>query len=139
MPERVLDVGTGSGILALAALRLGSRAVVGYDTDPLAVEAARANAERNGLGDRLDVRDGTLPALAGERYPLLLANLVAALLVELAPRLVAHLEPSGVLLASGIVTDRADEVIAALEGAGLIVTDQRDDGDWVALRLEAPQ
>ena len=99
----------------------------------------RANAERNGLGDQLEVRDGTLPAEAGERYPLVLANLVAALLVELAPRLVAHLEPGGMLVASGIITDRSDEVIAALEGAGLIVSERRDDGEWVALRLEAPR
>ena len=60
-------------------------------------------------------------------------------LVELAPRLAAHLEPGGVLVASGIVTDRADEVIAALEAAGLTVRERRDDGEWVALRLEAPR
>ena len=69
----------------------------------------------------------------------MLANLVAALLVELAPRLVAHLEPGGVLVASGIITDRSDEVIAALDGAGLNVRERRDDGEWVALRLEAPR
>jgi ribosomal protein L11 methyltransferase len=103
----------------------------------LAVEAARGNAERNGLGDRLEVRDGTLPAVAEERYPLVLANLVAALLIELAPRLAAHVERGGALVASGIITDRADEVVAALEGAGLIARERRDDGEWVALRLEA--
>ena len=69
----------------------------------------------------------------------MLANLVAALLVELAPRLAAHLEPGGVLVASGIITDRADEVIAALDGAGLILRERHDDGEWVVLRLEAPQ
>jgi ribosomal protein L11 methyltransferase len=136
MPPRILDVGTGSGVLALAALRLGADAAVGYDTDPLAVEAARANAERNGLSDGLEVRDGTLPAAARERYPLVLANLVAALLIELAPRLAAHLEPGGALIASGIITDRADEVVAVLEGAGLDVRERREDGEWVALRLE---
>ena len=137
MPRRILDVGSGSGVLALAALRLGAERAVGYDTDPLAVEAALANAERNGLSDGLEVRDGTLPAVAGERYPLVLANLVAALLIELAARLAAHLEPGGALIASGIVADRADEVVAALEGAGLVVRERRDDGEWVALRLEA--
>jgi ribosomal protein L11 methyltransferase len=135
LPERVLDVGSGSGVLALAALRLGAGSAVGYDTDPLAVDAARANAERNGLGDRLAVRHGTLPEAAETRYPLVLANLVAAILVELAPRLSAHLEPGGVLVAGGIIDARASEVADALGAAGLAVTDRRDDGEWVALRL----
>jgi ribosomal protein L11 methyltransferase len=135
MPARVLDVGSGSGVLALAALRLGAESAVGYDTDPLAVDAARANAERNALADRLDVREGSLPAEAGERYPLVLANLVAALLVKLAPRLSTHLAPGGSLVAGGIIDQRADEVIAALGHAGLVVDERRDDGEWVAFRI----
>jgi ribosomal protein L11 methyltransferase len=139
MPARALDVGCGSGILALAALRLGAETAVGYDTDSLAVDAARANAERNGLDGRLEVRHGTLPEAATERFPLVLANLVAALLVDLAPRLAAHLASGGALVASGIIPGRADEVVQAFEATGLMVTDTRDDGEWVALRLEAPQ
>ncbi|HEX2884428.1 MAG TPA: 50S ribosomal protein L11 methyltransferase [Candidatus Limnocylindria bacterium] len=136
MPARALDVGSGSGILALAALRLGAERVDALDTDPLAVEATRANAERNGLGDRVTAGLGTLPARSAERYPLVLANLVAAVLVELGPRLSAHLEQRGVLLASGIIEPRAAEVVEALERAGLQVTDRRTDGEWVSLRLE---
>ena len=71
-----------------------------------------------------------------DRYGLVLANLVAAILVELAPRLEAHLAPSGVLVASGIIETRAAEVAAALRAAGLEPTDRLDDGDWVSLRLE---
>ncbi len=138
MPARVLDVGSGSGILALAALRLGAETAVGYDTDPLAVDAARANAERNGLGERLEVRPGSLDEVAEERFALVLANLVAALLVDLAPRLAAHLAPGGVLIASGIIAERAGEVVEALGAAGLTVTERRDDGEWVALHVEAP-
>lgn len=137
MPARILDVGCGSGVLALAALRLGASSAVGYDTDALAVEAARANAERNGLAEQLDVRHGSLPDAAEERFPLVLANLVAALLVDLAPRLAAHVETGGVLVAGGIVAGRADEVIEALRAAGLDLAEKRDDGEWVALRLEA--
>ena len=136
MPPSVLDVGCGSGILSLAALRLGAGAAVGLDTDPLAVEATRANAERNGLADRVTVVGGSLPAVAGPRYGLVLANLVAAVLVGLAPRLATHLEPGGVLLASGIIAPRAAEVVGAMEAAGLRVRDRRDDGEWVSLRLE---
>ena len=138
MPGRVLDVGSGSGVLALAALRLGAGSAVGYDTDVVAVEAARANAERNGLGERLEVRHGSLPDSAGELFPLVVANLVAALLVDLAPRLAAHLEPGGTLLAAGIVSARADEVVSALAAAALTVVERRDDGEWVTLRLEGP-
>ena len=138
VPARVLDVGSGSGVLALAALRLGSGSAVGYDTDSLAVEAALANAERNGLADRFAVRHGSLPEVAQERFPLVLANLVAALLVDLAPRLAAHVEAGGTLVASGIVAERAGEVADALAAVALTVVETRDDGEWVALRLEAP-
>ena len=136
MPSRILDVGIGSGILALAALRLGAERAVGYDTDPLAVAAAGENARRNGLGDRLDLRSGTLATTADERYPLVLANLVAAVLIDLAPPLSNHLAADGVLLASGIIAPRAAEVVAAMSAVGLRMADRRDDGEWVSLRLE---
>jgi ribosomal protein L11 methyltransferase len=136
MPASVMDVGCGSGILALAALRLGAGRAIGIDTDPLAVAAARENAARNGLAGRFDVHQGTLPAIAEGRHGLVLANLVAAVLVDLAPRLAAHLAPGGTLVASGIIEPRASEVEAALHLAGLAVRDRRDDGEWVSLWLE---
>lgn len=136
MPPWALDVGCGSGILSLAALRLGAERAVGLDTDRLAVQATHANAERNGLGDRVTATVGTLPEMGAARYGLILANLVAAVLVELAPRLAAHLGPGGILLASGIIEPRAAEVVGAMEAAGLRVEDRRDDGEWVSLRLE---
>ena len=135
MPDRVLDVGCGSGILALAALRLGADRAVGIDTDPLAVEATIANAERNGLGNRLEATVGTLAAEAAQRYPLVLANLVAAILVELAPRLAAHVAPAGTLLTSGIIQPKADAVIAAMRDARMHVVSSLDDGEWITLRL----
>jgi ribosomal protein L11 methyltransferase len=135
MPTAVLDVGTGSGILALAALRLGASRVVGYDTDQLAVEASTANAQANDLGDRFWAQHGTLPGLAAELFPLVLANLVAAVLVELAPRLAAHTAPSGTLIASGIIESRSDEVEAALTAAGYEVMDWITEGDWATVRL----
>ena len=135
MPATVLDVGCGSGILALAALRLGARRAIGLDTDPLAVEATRANADRNGLGARIEVVEGSLPVVPAERHALVLANLVAAVLVDLAPRLADHVANAGTLLASGIIEPRAGEVIDAMAGAGLAVTKRRDDGEWVSLSL----
>ncbi len=138
MPARLLDVGSGSGILGLAALRLGAEHVTAVDTDPLAVEATRANAVANGLDDRVVARAGTLPHDVAELglFPLLTANLVAALLVELAPRLAAHLSADGVLLASGIIAPRADEVLAAFAAVGLAAVRRRVDGEWVSIRLE---
>ncbi len=103
----MLDVGSGSGILGIAALALGAGTVDAIDTDPEAVAATAANARVNGVADRLSVRQGTLDGAPSEPYPLVLANLVAAVLIELAPRLAAHLAPGGTLLASGIIDERA--------------------------------
>ena len=136
MPPAVLDVGSGSGILALAALRLGAERAVCWDIDPVAVEATRANAAANGLGERVTAQLGTPPALpGGERFGLVLANLVAALLVELAPPLAGYTDPGGTLLAGGIIADRADEVLGALGKAGFALRERLDNGEWVSLRL----
>ncbi len=136
MPAVLLDVGSGSGILALAALKLGADRAVCLDTDPAAVDATRANALANGLGDRVEARHGELPAEPSERFGLVVANLVAILLVELAPRLAAHLRPGGVLLVSGIIDHGADEVVDALARVGLGVQRRIDDDEWVSLRLQ---
>ena len=136
MPPVVLDVGSGSGILALAALRLGAERAVCYDTDPLAVEATLANAAANDLADRLTAKTGSLPAkLSDEAYPLVLANLVAAVVIDLAAPLAAHTAPGGTLLASGIIEGRADEVLAALTEAGFALEGRLDDGEWVSLQV----
>ena len=135
MPARVLDVGSGSGILGIAALALGAGQVDALDTDPVAVEATLENARRNGVANRLAARAGTLAERCDAPYPLVLANLVAALLVELAGRLAAHTVPGGVLLASGIIAERGDEVVSALRAAGFVSDGRLDDGEWVSLRM----
>jgi ribosomal protein L11 methyltransferase len=137
MPDRCLDVGTGSGILGIAALRLGADRVVGLDTDSIAVTAAIANATVNGLADRFDARRGTVMVDSAEApYPLVLANLVASLLIELAPAVAANTELGGTLIASGIIEPRGNEVLASLGAAGLAFIDRLDDGEWVSLRME---
>lgn len=134
---RVLDVGCGSGILSIAALKLGGATVLGVDTDPIAVEATVANAARNDLDRRLEARQGSLPT--GEApFDVVLANLVAGVLIPLASSLHAELVPGGTLVASGIFIDREAEVTAAFEAAGLRVTERTADGDWVAIELRGP-
>jgi ribosomal protein L11 methyltransferase len=132
--SRVLDVGCGSGILAIAAVRLGADAALGVDTDPIAVEATIANAGRNRLGRRVAAREGSLPS--GEaRFEIVLANLIAGVLVPLAPLFRAELADGGTLIASGIFVDREAEVVAAFEAAGLEVGGRDAEGDWVALEV----
>ncbi|MFL5674961.1 MAG: 50S ribosomal protein L11 methyltransferase [Chloroflexota bacterium] len=129
---RVLDVGCGSGILAIAAVRLGAASAFGVDTDPIAIEATAANARRNAVVRRVHVREGSLPS--GEpAFDVVLANLIAGVLVPLAGPLRDELRPGGRLLASGIFVDREAEVAAAFEAAGLSVTGRTAEGDWVAL------
>jgi ribosomal protein L11 methyltransferase len=129
---RVLDVGCGSGILAIAAVRLGAVAAVGVDTDPIAIEATVANARRNRLGRSIRARPGSIPS--GEPpFDVVLANLIAGVLVLLAARLRDELRPGGTLLASGIFVDREPEVRAAFKAAGLAVSGRSAEGDWVAL------
>jgi ribosomal protein L11 methyltransferase len=126
----VLDVGTGSGILAIAAARRGAGLVVGVDVDPLAVKAARENAARNAVA--VEVREGSADAVEG-RFDLVLANLVADVLVAVAPELRARTARGGTLVCAGIVAEKEALVTDALAAAGLAVTgrDQRDD--WVLL------
>ncbi len=134
---RVLDVGCGSGILSIAALTLGAGSALGVDTDPIAVTSTIANARRNRLGRRVHAREGSLPSGSGP-FDVVLANLVAGVLIPLAPRLCAELRPGGTLLASGIIADRETEVTTAFLAAGLQVTGRSDEGDWVAVELRRP-
>ncbi|MBA3877509.1 MAG: 50S ribosomal protein L11 methyltransferase [Anaerolinea sp.] len=134
---RVLDVGCGSGILAIAAARLGAESVLGVDTDPIAIEATAANVRRNRLARRILARAGSLPS--GERlFDIVLANLIASVLMTLAGPLRDELRPGGLLVASGIFADRETEVADALRAVGLAVVERATEGDWVALTARRP-
>jgi ribosomal protein L11 methyltransferase len=134
---RALDVGCGSGILAIAAVRLGATRVLGVDIDPVAVEATIANARHNRVGRRIRAREGTLPTDEGP-FDIVLANLVAGVLIEHAANLLAELVEDGTLIASGIFIDREPETRAALERAGLEIVSRRYETDWVALEASRP-
>ena len=129
---RTLDVGCGSGILAIAAVKLGATRVLGVDIDPIAIEATEANARHNRVNKRIRAREGSVPTEEGP-FDTVLANLIAGILVELAPHLAAELLPGGRLVASGIFIDREASVREAFEAAGLRLTDRRHTSDWVAI------
>jgi ribosomal protein L11 methyltransferase len=134
---RVLDVGSGSGILSIAAGLLGAASILAVDVDPIAVEASVANARRNRLGRVVRAREGSAPSGEGP-FDIVLANLIASLLVTLADGLVADLRPGGTLLASGIFANREAEVVAAFVARGLVIAHRYDEGDWVALEAARP-
>lgn len=126
---QVLDLGTGSGILAVTAAMLGAT-VEALDISDVAAEVARANVERNGLASRVRVACGTIEAVRGRQFDLVLANIIASVLLELAPNLRSVLGPGGEVLASGIVEERVDAVREAFRAAGLEPIGERQDGDW---------
>lgn len=137
----VLDLGCGSGILAVAALCLGARHATGVDIDPKAVDVAYENAALNDIGrDKCRFLAGNVISdrslveeLARERADLVLANIVADVIIPLAPVVPRLLAVEGTFLCSGIIDTRGDEVAAALEAAGLTVTRRREKNGWVAL------
>jgi ribosomal protein L11 methyltransferase len=135
---RVLDVGCGSGILSIAAAKLGAREIVAVDIDPIAVEATNSNAAINGLAAVIHGRLGSVPTGDGP-FDIVCANLIASLLVDLAPALAAELRRGGrgELLASGIFLDREADVRTAFAKALLDVGNAWDDGDWIALEAVA--
>ena len=135
--ERVLDVGTGSGILAVAAVKLGAASVIATDIDPLAVDAARQTTRQNQMSERVDVREGSIPS--GEQFHLVTANLTADILQYLASDLSAVLKPGGRLIASGLVGARRDEVVAGLGDCGLRLLDDRSEDEWRALVFVCPE
>ncbi len=132
--DAVADVGTGSGILAIAAAKLGASSVSASDNDPLAVTIARENAAANGVF--VTVTD----ALPAGTYRVVVANILADVIIGLAPDLIARISPGGILIASGIINTRAEDVQTALEALHLTPLETRRQGEWVALifRQAAP-
>ena len=133
-----LDLGSGSGILSIAALRLGAKSAIGVDIDPKAEDIARENAQYNGfaapeftaLTGNVTEDKELMDRLAAGTYDLVLVNIVADVIIGLAPVLPHFLEEHSTVICSGILDTRLSDVTAALEQAGLIVTSQRSREDW---------
>lgn len=131
---RVLDLGCGSGILGIAAAHLGAGKVLMVDNDPVAVEVARKNAIANGHPEV--EASGTPVEEIGEDFDLILANILANPLIELAPAVAARLAPGAAVVLSGITVDQAAEVRRTYEALGLVFREERTRGEWSALHLE---
>ena len=133
-----LDLGSGSGILSIAALRLGAKSAIGVDIDPQAEDIARENAQYNGfaapeftaLTGNVTEDTELMDRLAAGTYDLVLVNIVADVIIGLAPVLPHFLEEHSTVICSGILDTRLSDVTAALEQAGLVVTSQRSREDW---------
>jgi ribosomal protein L11 methyltransferase len=133
---RVLDVGTGSGVLAIATARLGARAVLALDNDPDSITAARENVARNRVDAVVDVRLAALGDHAPEAADTVVANLTAWLLSRHAGPLAASVGPAGRLVVSGFTVDQVPLVEHAL--VGFVVEARREEDEWVALTLRRP-
>ena len=134
--ERVLDVGTGSGILAIAALKLGAREADGVDIDPMCVRTAGENAERNGVDGHFRVLVGDLSDKAEGVYDIITANIVAAAILSLAPAVPALMAPGAKFICSGIIDERKGEVLGGLQASGLRPVEIKEKRGWVCILCE---
>lgn len=141
-PDTVmLDVGTGSGILSIAAIKLGAAYCFGTDLDPCAVSAARENMEVNGIAkEQFTVAEGNLiddevlgQTVGYEKYDMVTANILAEVLLPLTPVIVKHLKEGGVYICSGIIDEKETIVVEAVKKAGLTVLEVNHQGEWVSV------
>lgn len=141
--EPVIDVGCGSGILSIAAAKLGAVRALAVDIDPLSVKATLENAQANGVSEQIEAGLGSVAEILQknfslDRAPLVLANILAPVIVRLLDAGLAQLVlPGGILILSGIMVDQADSVIEAAARHQLTLIEQRIMGDWIALVMQA--
>ncbi len=136
---RVLDVGTGSGILSIAAAKLGAREILALDLDPIAVETAAKNVAINHAEGAVTVRRGSMDEAkeAGKLYDLICINILAEVVADLAPDLAAVLRPGGTIITSGILDYKAEDVMEAFGAVGIQVVESMQEEDWVALAAKS--
>jgi ribosomal protein L11 methyltransferase len=132
-PETILDVGTGSGVLAIACARLGASAVVGFDVEEPAVDAARENAQRNHVGDAVSVMVASPEQVKGQ-WPMVLANIQLAVFLEHADSIANLVSPGGTLLISGILTEQRERCLALWPQ--FLLRDVMQEEEWLAMHLE---
>lgn len=133
--DRVLDVGSGSGILAIAAAKLGASQVDAVEIDPVSARQSLLNIELNGMADRIEMETGSLDGasrFAAQIYDVTVANIIARILIELAPRLSASVRRDGQLILSGIIDSKEAEVISTFAAIGMEIASRTQDEDWIS-------
>jgi len=135
--ERFLDIGTGSGILAIGALLAGAKSSCAFDIDPAAVKMSRYNAGLNGLGDRFEVKQGGADESFGNGFDMIAANIVADVIIAILPTVKKLIKKGGIFITSGIIDRYADDVVKAAEAHGFIVETRRSDNGWTGMRMIA--
>ncbi|MEN6521940.1 MAG: 50S ribosomal protein L11 methyltransferase [Armatimonadota bacterium] len=137
--ERVLDVGTGSGVLAIAAAKLGASEVYSTENDSVAMEAAVENVRRNGVDNRLQVELSESPSSVPGQFDLVVANITATIILGMAEDIVNAAKPGGLLITSGLIESRSDEVTGRLRGLGFEMVEKGVDDEWVILVMRKKQ
>jgi ribosomal protein L11 methyltransferase len=138
---RVIDVGCGSGILSIAALKLGAEQALGVDIDSQSVKNSRENADTNEIGDELMLGQGSVKEILDGKFafksaPLVVANILAPVIIRLFDMRLADLvEPNGAIILSGILQEQSQSVIEAAQAKGLRMNEKSQMGDWVALAM----
>ncbi|MEG1996570.1 MAG: 50S ribosomal protein L11 methyltransferase, partial [Oscillospiraceae bacterium] len=130
----MLDIGTGSGILAITSLLLGAKSATGVDIDELAVKIAYENATLNNVQQKIKLVCGDLTEKISGKYDLICANIVADVIIRLCQTITNFCHDSSVLIVSGIIDERCDEVIFALENAGFNIDERLEENGWVSLK-----
>lgn len=133
--KSVIDVGTGSGILALAAAKLGAQSVEAYDVDDNAVKSAKENSALNGFTDKIYVANANLLDKTSGKFDIVLANITADVLITLSQSLGDYMKDGGTVIISGIILKRENEVVKAFEKASFKIEKRMNMGEWVAFKL----
>jgi len=131
--DRVLDIGTGSGILAMVAATLGASSVLGIDTDHLAVTSALLNVETNKLRNKIEIIQGTIEGNDLSKYDLVVANLYSKVIIEIGHLIMSKVDRNGVVILSGIMKDKLEEVVESLRTHNFVLDHHLTEGDWAVV------
>lgn len=134
--DAVLDVGCGSGILAIASALLGAKEILAVDIDPIAVRVSKENIELNHLSSKIRVAEGDLTKGLNEKAEIVVANLMADLVMMLSRDVAAHLKGKGIYISSGILIEKQVQVVASIEACGFQILDILEEGEWCAIAAQ---
>ena len=131
--DEIFDIGCGSGILAIAALKLGAKRALAVDIDDKCIDASHENASLNNIEDKMDIKKGNLLDVVKGRADLIVSNIIAEIIVDEIKNLKNHMDKGGIFITSGIIKERRQMVVDALEENGFEIIDELEKNNWVAI------